>query len=93
MTEKSRKHLKEAAGKTLVQPQFHCEIDGDAAHTSIILSGINSIRDFSDNTVLLRTRGFFVKITGKALSLAVYENKTLEISGKIFAMELIYDKN
>lgn len=93
MTEKNKKRLRGVTAQPLVQPQFHCEIDGAAAHTSIILSGINSIRDFSDSEVLLRTRGFFVKINGKALSLAVYENKTVEISGKISAMELIYDKN
>ncbi|MBO5945481.1 MAG: hypothetical protein J6Q69_02625 [Clostridia bacterium] len=59
---------------------------------SFLLSGINSIREFSSASVLLRSKGFMISIVGEALSLAVYENKTVEIIGKIFKMELVYDK-
>lgn len=93
MTQKDKKSVKEIFVPAVPLSKFHCEIDGGKAGAFVILSGINSIRDFSDSEVLLRATGFFVKISGKSLALAVYENKTVEISGKIFGLELVYDKN
>ena len=60
---------------------------------SVLLYGIISIKDFSGEEVLMRASGFFIKISGLGLTLSVYENKSVEIFGKILNMELIYDKN
>lgn len=92
MTEKNKKIQKVLPEKMLPATPFHCEIDGGRGMMSAQLSGINSIRDFSDCAVLLRARGFFVKISGATLSLAVYENKTVEISGRLLCVEFLYDK-
>lgn len=72
---------------------FRCEYDGGKGGMSVILYGIISIKDFSGEEVLMRTSGFNIKISGTGLTLSVYENKSVEIYGKIMNMELIYDKN
>ena len=89
MTFKSKK----TAEQYMHVPGFHVEMDGGAKRMAIQLSGINSIKDFSESEVLLRVRGFFVKINGDSLSLAIYENRTVEIVGKVISMELLYDKS
>lgn len=71
---------------------FHISMDRTNNGISLVLSGASSIRDFSDSLALFRVRGFFVKVTGSKMNIAVYENKTVELSGKIEGVELIYDK-
>ena len=91
MTEKGKIR---SFGKGRIQPTapFRGEIEGGGRCMSFLLSGINSIRDFSSSSVLLRCRGFLIGIRGESLSLSVYENKTVEIVGKIHGMEFVYDK-
>ena len=91
MTEKGKIGYPRYREQSIVPP-FHAEIDGGARRMSFLLSGVNSIRDFSSSAVLLRCKGVLVEIKGESLSLAVYENKTVEIIGKIYGMELSYDK-
>ena len=93
MTQKNKLKVKKNLFQSTLLSPFHCEISGGKLGSFLVLSGINSIRDFSDRAVLLRSSGFFVEITGDELSISVYENKTVEISGKIHSLELIYDKN
>ena len=78
--------------KLPIQVPFSGQIGGGDRCMSFLLSGINSIREFSALSVLLRSKGFLISIAGESLSLAVYENKTVEIVGKIYKMEFIYDK-
>ena len=81
-----------SVGNTIRTP-FRCELDGGRGGMSVILYGIISIKDFSGDEVLMRTSGFNIRISGVGLTLSVYENKSVEIYGKILNMELIYDKN
>lgn len=72
---------------------FRCEIDGGKGGMSVLFYGINSIKDFSGEEVLMRSAGFFVRLSGLGLTLSVYENKSVEIFGRVLNVELIYDKN
>ena len=93
MTERSEiKSPPVKRGSSITAP-FRCEYDGGKGGMSVMLYGIISIKDFSGEEVLMRTAGFFIKISGVSLTLSVYENKSVEIFGKILGMELIYDKN
>ena len=92
MTEKS-KITSPRIQTTAIKTPFRCEYDGGRYGMSVILYGIISIKDFSGEEVLMRSAGFNIKISGTGLTLSVYENKSVEIFGKILNMELIYDKN
>lgn len=93
MTEKSKIALPRISAAGSLRTPFRCEYDGGKSGMSVILYGIISIKDFSGEEVLMRTAGFNIKISGAGLTLSVYENKSVEIFGKILNMELIYDKN
>ena len=93
MTEKSKITSHGVSAPHALRTPFRCEYDGGRGGMSAILYGIISIKDFSGEEVLMRATGFLIRISGTGLTLSVYENKSVEIYGKILNMELIYDKN
>ena len=71
-------------GESVDKPSsFHIEIDRVYGGISVSVYGVFSILDFNDSLALLKLKRGKVKIEGKSLSVAVYENRTVEISGKI----------
>ena len=78
MQKKIKKDTKEK-----VATGFHIEIDRSGNGLSASVAGVYSIVDFSSENVVLRVKKGRVKIVGSTLELAVYENKIVEISGKI----------
>ena len=93
MTEKNKIASPHISAPSVLRTPFRCEYDGGKGGMSVVLYGIISIKDFSGEEVLMRAAGFFIKISGVGLTLSVYENKSVEIFGRIVNMELIYDKN
>ena len=92
MTEKMKKRDK----LNILLPKkcnFRAELDGNKSSMNVILSGVNSVKDYSDKLLILRCRGFFVKLSGEGLRLSVFEDGSLSLSGKILGMELVYDRN
>jgi len=82
----------ELHGKELVRGVpfgFHIEIDKIAGGLSICLNGVSSVIDFCEQYAVLKLGRAKVKVIGLDLSIAVYENKVAEISGKIGAVEFI----
>lgn len=72
---------------------FHVEMDRDTRGIKILVSGVKNISELSDNLVVLKCAGFRLSIKGEALSLSVYEEKTLEISGRLEVVEFENSKN
>ena len=68
---------------------FHLEIDKLGNSLSVSIMGVISILAFDEGSALVKTRRGRVKVTGESLSVAVYENKTVEIFGKVGAVEFI----
>ena len=93
MTQKAKIAAMHISSPATLRTPFRCEYDGGRSGMSVLLYGIISIKDFSGEEVLMRTTGFNVRIKGNGLTLSVYENKSVEIFGRILNMELIYDKN
>ncbi|MBQ7333464.1 MAG: YabP/YqfC family sporulation protein [Clostridia bacterium] len=67
---------------------FHIEIDKSAGGYSVTASGVLRIVELSESIVSLKCRGGLLTVRGKLLSLSLYENKTVEISGKVEGFEL-----
>ena len=70
---------------------FHLEADKCSLGIRITVSGIIGIRDFTSESVLLSSHGGRIFISGEKLRLEIYENKIVEISGKIG--EISFGKN
>lgn len=72
---------------------FHLEANRSRSGMTVTVGGIIGISDYSDTGVLLMSHGGRICILGKRLKLCVYENNTLEISGKVEDIKFSYGKN
>ena len=72
---------------------FHVEVDKSGEGYRVLVSDVRRVIEVSDFSIKLKCRVGSVFIRGKILSLSVYENKTVEVSGKIEALEFSYGKN
>ena len=72
-----------------ISSQFHIEADGFLNDVSVSVSNVISIVDFSEEVALLKLKRGKIKIVGRELCIAVYENKTVEISGVVRAVEFL----
>ena len=67
----------------------HIEIDRFGATGSVSVYGVKSIVDFGMEKAVLKVRGCKVLVRGTGLSISVYENKIVELCGRIAGIEFI----
>ena len=72
---------------------FHIEIDKSSSGFSALISDVLKITDFSNEEIKLRCHGANLILKGKSLTPAIYENKTVEISGSLEVIEFVNTKN
>ena len=82
MTDKSKKERVREFGYK-ISPAFHIEADGGGGLLSVLVSGVVGIGDFSDKEIKLITKRESLKISGDGIKLSVFEQKTVEITGKV----------
>ena len=68
---------------------FHIEADRVASGVSVSVMGVLAITDFCESCAIMKMRRGKIKVLGAELSVAVYENKTVEIYGKVSAVEFL----
>lgn len=68
---------------------FHAEIDKVRCGISFSVSSVLSIVDFNEEEVTLKLDKGRVRVIGEMLEIAVYENRIVEIFGKIGAIEFL----
>ena len=62
---------------------FHVEIDKSHDGYSVVTSGVSRVAELSEDVVKLKCRKGVLTVKGCNLTLSLYENKTVEISGKL----------
>lgn len=67
----------------------HVEIDSFGGVTSVSVHGVKNIVDFGVEKAILRVKGCRVVIKGAGLSISVYENRIVELFGKISGVEFV----
>ena len=72
--------------------EFHLEADSSPSGIKITVGGVKSVLDISEAYIEMKTVIGRLKFSGMELSLAVFLNKTVEISGRIDRVELLYGK-
>ena len=72
---------------------FHIEIDKAGAGFLISASGIKRIAELTESKISLKFNKGTLGVSGANLSLSLYEDKTVEISGKLEVIEFGYTKN
>lgn len=84
-----KREKKEKRNFVAMPSAFHIEADKTRGGISVSVSGVISIPDFTENSALIRVRGRRIKIRGKALSVAVYENRIAEIIGDVEGIDFL----
>ncbi len=92
MTEKKPQRIKELAPPSIIN-KFHLDAERSAFGMTITVSGVIGVKDFSRETVEILTHTGRISISGRRLSLSVYENGTIEIKGKTEDVRFSYGKN
>ena len=68
---------------------FHIEADRVGRKTSVSVSSVRAVVEFSEDSVLLKLSRGKIKVAGQALSIVVYENNIVEIIGLVRGIEFI----
>ncbi len=68
---------------------FHIEIDKEFRDFIVTLQSVSSVIDISSDEIIMKAGKGRVKICGSGLEITVFENKTVEVFGKVGAVEFI----
>jgi sporulation protein YqfC len=68
---------------------FYFELSKRGKISSAVIGGVIGILDFSDKNVFLATHSGRINISGERLNVAIFENKTIQITGKIADIRLV----
>ena len=83
MTSKEKERNNVLPKKAFTPSPFHIEIIRIKKNSRVVVSGIISVSEFSENAVHLISHGGRISFMGSSLTIAVLENKTVEIIGKV----------
>lgn len=93
MTKKFEKDNKPRGTILPTLSSFHLEAERTSKGLSLCLCGIIGISDFTDSEILLLSHGGRILVTGRKLSLKVYESNSVEIIGIVEGISFKYGKN
>ncbi len=91
MTEKAA--LKSHTKMSSPPSSFRLEAQRGRRGMSLLFCGIVTVEEFSDVSVILKSRGGRILIGGERLDITVFENNSLEITGKVKEIAFRYGKN
>lgn len=72
---------------------FHLELDKILLGFSLSVSGAEGISAFSDTEITVRLSSFSLRVTGKGLGMSVFEERRVEIIGKIMGVAILYGQS
>ncbi len=88
MIDKIKKIKSRANESKALISRFHLEMERCAGGFSLQVGGVLRIAEYTPTAVRLMCDKFSLSVMGEALSVSLYENKTVEISGKITGVGL-----
>ena len=68
---------------------FYLELTKIGAKSRAFISSVRSVEEFSSEQIVLKLYKGALKISGTGLLLSVYENRSVEICGEIFSLEIL----
>ena len=82
MTE-GHKSAKEKLNISLPIPAYRMEIDVNQSGSAAVINGVIGVVEMSESLIRIMAKYGSVTVCGSRLDIAVFEYKTLQISGKI----------
>ena len=74
-------------------PRFHMEMDGGRSGASARISGVRHIEEYTAERLVLQISGGRLRLLGTGLSLSVFENRSIEVGGRISEVGFSYDRH
>lgn len=93
MPERIKKVKKIVSSLLAEGSDFHAEIDKSGDGFRVLVSGVRRVTELSEKSLSLKCPHHSLKIKGDTLSLSLYEDKSVEISGKLEVIEFANTKN
>ena len=93
MTEKGKKTVGVVRNYSAGLSSFRMEGERCPRGICLRFAGIIGINEFSDNLIEINNHSGRVLISGKRLRVVVFENKQVEINGRVETVEFSYGKN
>ena len=81
-----------AVEKNAPPPRFHMEINGEHSGMAVLVYGVRHIEEYSRETLVLKISGGRMRLRGTGLSLSIFENKCMEIRGRLSEVGFSYDR-
>lgn len=72
---------------------FHMEVDRSPVGLDLLIGGVKSVISYSDTEIVLKTVIGSLDILGTNISVSIYDNQTVKLSGRIEEVKLAYSKN
>lgn len=92
MTRISKNAFQKKKISSSIPLDFRIEIMPNGRGYRVLISGVRSVRSFSNECIIVRLRRRSLKIVGDGLDIASLEENVVQISGNIKEFELVYDK-
>ena len=73
-------------------PRFHMEIDAGRRSAAVLIYGVRHIEEYTAERLVLQITGGRMKICGIGLALSVFENRCVEIRGRLSEVGFLYDR-
>ncbi len=90
MKKKKEEILVETKKKT---PRFHMEVESGSLGMSVLIVAVRHIEEYSEEHIVLGIAGGHMDLKGQGLGLTVFENKTVEVCGRLSEVCFSYDRN
>ena len=74
-------------------PRFHAEMEGRGRGMSFLLCGVRCIEEYNEEMLTIKIPGGRMHFKGTEIFLSVFENKTVEVCGRLLEVRFSYDRN
>ena len=78
--------------KVTPSPRFHMEIEGTGRSAAMLVYGVRHIEEYTSERIVFLIPGARMRLCGSLLSLSVFENKCVEIRGRLSEVGFSYDR-
>lgn len=82
------KNKKDKEALNLGLSSFYLELHKSGKNCDVVIGGVIGVLEFSEECALLSTYSGKINFFGEKLNVTVFENKTVQISGKIHKIGL-----
>ena len=87
-----KKSTQESEAQVKKTPRFHMEMDSGLGGATLLVLGVRRIEEYSGERLVLQIAGAKMHLVGIGLCLSVFDNKTVEVRGRLLEVKFSYGR-